>query len=180
MKNTIRSKICEYCSGPMNYFPNDSEMLRKKCNVCGNIIRIKGNYPMKSEYYISVVEYLMGRGEKYPVTPEMISNYNTLIPKVNQLLEMFFIDNPEAPRRDVNSGYRPAEINAGIPGSAKKSNHMICAAVDLKDNDRLLGNWCLKNLDKLNQIGLYMEDLEHTPTWVHWQIVKSKRNPFIP
>lgn len=185
MKNDIRSKICEYCSGPMNYFPQDYEMKRKKCNICGNIIRVKGNYPMNTDYYISVVEFLMGRDEKYPPTDEMIKNYNTLIPLVNQLLEIFFIDNKDAPRRNVTSGYRPAEINATIPGAAKKSNHMKCAAVDLGDSDKLLGEWCVKNIDKLKQIGLYMESLSTThklkgKEWVHLQIVKTINNPFLP
>ena len=135
---------------------------------------------MKTTYYISVVEYLMGRDVKYPPTSEMVMNYNELIPKVNHLLEMFFIDNPEAPRRDVNSGYRPAEINAGIPNAAKKSNHMICAAIDLKDDDGLLGAWCLKEIAKLNQIGLYMESLDYTKGWVHLQTPKTHNNPFIP
>lgn len=141
---------------------------------------------MKTEYYISVVEFLMGRDEKYPPTPEMVMNYNELIPKINQLLECFYTDNPEATRRPCNSGYRPAEINANVPGSAKKSNHMICAAIDLGDDDQLLGNWCMNNFDKVKGLGLFMESLDTTHAkpskWVHLQCkaVKSGSNPFHP
>lgn len=137
---------------------------------------------MKIEYYISVVEFLMGRDKDFPPTPEMVTNYGELIPKVNQILELFFIDNPDAPRRNVNSGYRTPQTNANTPGAAKKSNHLICAAIDLSDSDGLLDNWCLKNIDKLNELGLYLEDPSRTPTWTHLQCKppRSGSNPFLP
>lgn len=139
---------------------------------------------MKIENYISVVEFLMGRDEKYPPTPEMVMNYNELVPKINQLLECFYIDNPEASRRPCNSGYRPSQINATVPGAAKKSSHMVCAAIDLGDNDELFGKWCMNNFEKVKELGLYMESLDTTHAkpskWVHLQIKKTNSNPFHP
>ena len=137
---------------------------------------------MDTKNYISATEFLMGRDVAAPPTPEMIGNYNTLIPRVNEMLELFFKANPNASRLSVNSGYRTPEVNAATKGAAPQSNHMRCAAVDLRDDDRLLSKWMLANLKAMETIGLWMEDPKSTPTWVHFQIFppKSGRRVYLP
>lgn len=141
---------------------------------------------MNQDLYISTTEFLMGRDKDYPLTDELIGNMNTIVPRVNTLLESFYNDNPDVPRRDVSSGYRPEAINTTVAGAAKKSKHMICAAIDLKDHDKLLGQWCLKNLKILADVGLWMESLTTTHygpgLWTHLQCIppKSGNRVFLP
>jgi hypothetical protein len=87
------------------------------------------------------------------------------VERVNLLLEAF-----GEPRR-VNSGWRPAAINAGVPNAAAKSKHMTCQACDLNDDDGSLDAWCMANLQILERIGLWLEHPDSTPRWTHWQIV---------
>ena len=44
-------------------------------------------------------------------------------------------------------------------------------AVDFRDQDGALRNWCLANLALLHRNGVWLEDFKWTPTWVHMQIV---------
>ena len=130
--------------------------------------------------YISVLEILMGRAKLEELPKEYVENINILVTRVNSLLELFFKDHPNEEKKTVSSGYRTPDINKSIPGSAKKSNHMTCSAVDLFDKNRTLSNWCVKNIKKLNELELYLEDPKYTPSWTHLQIKKTRNNPFIP
>lgn len=118
----------------------------------------------------------MGRDKAYPLSDELIGNVNTIVPRVNDLLERF------GEKREVSSGYRPPAINKKTPNAAKKSNHMLCLACDLEDPDGKLDEWCLANLDVLEEIGLWLESPKYTPNWVHVQCVppRSKKRVFIP
>lgn len=118
--------------------------------------------------YISVSEYLMDRITLDKLTDEQVRNMNTLIPKVNELLEK------SGEYRKVNSGYRSLEDQQRINPKSMKSKHLECAAVDLEDKDGALGDFCLHNLDLLVQLGLYLESPESTPGWVHLQCVAPK------
>ena len=71
----------------------------------------------------------------------------------------------------VNSGYRPAAINATIPGAARRSKHMLGLAVDINDPDGMVDDWCMNNLDVLEEIGVWLEHPSATKCWTHWQIV---------
>lgn len=126
--------------------------------------------------FISVTEYLMGRAKLEDLSPELQSNVNTLIPKINDLLEKF------GEYRKCNSGYRSLEDQKRINPSAMKSKHLSCQAIDLEDKNRVLSQWCLKNVKVLEELGLYCEDFKYTPTWCHFQIVapKSGKRFFIP
>lgn len=125
---------------------------------------------------ISVQEYLMGREVAAPLTPELQANLNKLMIALNKL--RFFYGKPMT----VSSGYRPPAINANVPGAAKKSAHMTCEACDFRDPDGELDAWCLANLDKLEECGLYLESPEHTKGWAHLQTRKPKsgRRVFLP
>jgi uncharacterized protein YcbK (DUF882 family) len=119
---------------------------------------------------ITILDYLMGREVEYPVTPEMLKDAEDLVSKVNRVLHEFGED------RAVSSGYRPAAINATIKNAAKKSNHMVCRACDLHDPDGRLDDFCVSNLQLLEDIGLWLESGTSTPGWCHLQIVPPKSN----
>jgi hypothetical protein len=116
---------------------------------------------------ISLADYYMGRDLKSPeeLTAVHRANAQITVDRVNELLEAF-----GEPRR-VNSGWRPAAINAGVPNAAAKSKHMTCQACDLSDDDGSLDAWCMANLQILERIGLWLEHPDSTPRWTHWQIV---------
>lgn len=115
----------------------------------------------------------MGRIKPSQLTPEQTANMNTLIPAVNDLLEAF------GEKRAVNSGYRSPEINKAA-GGKKKSNHLICAAIDLSDADAKLYNFCRKNEGLMEKLHLYAE--ERQGPWLHLQIFapRSGRRFFLP
>ena len=122
---------------------------------------------------IILEKYLMGRKEG--LTPDLLSNAQDTVEKVNKLLDYFGF------AREVTSGYRTAGVNT-LVGGAKKSNHMICKACDLEDRDGKLDNWCMANQDKLESIGLWLEHPSATKGWCHVQTVppRSGKRVFFP
>lgn len=127
---------------------------------------------------IDLNQYLMNRQEKYAsdYTAEIQTNAANTVAKVNELLQVSGFS------RRVTSGWRPAALNATVPGAAKKSNHIMALACDLEDKDGALDAWCETNLDKLEQVGIWLESPKSTIGWSHWQIVAphSGNRIFIP
>lgn len=127
---------------------------------------------------ITLKQYFMGRDESYSnqLTPELNDNAIEVVNKANDLLSHLGYS------RGVRSGWRPKEINAMIPGASKTSKHMTCQAVDIEDNDGKLKSWCIQNLSVLEDLGLWMESPEFTPSWLHLQTVapNSGHRVFIP
>lgn len=134
---------------------------------------------------ITLDDYYMGRDKTYAteLTDEIRQNAVITVERVNALLKAFGED------RKVNSGWRPAEVNASTSGSAKRSKHMTGQACDLSDVDGRLDKFCMANLDKLKEIGLWLEHPSATKTpgrfgegWCHVQIVppKSGNRVFYP
>lgn len=127
---------------------------------------------------ISLNDYFMGRNVKYAdeLTDELLANAQITVAKVNQLLAEF------GEPRHVNSGWRPAAVNAAVPNAAKKSHHTACEACDLADDDGALDAWCLAHPEALERIGLWQESPASTPRWCHVQIVPpgSGKRVFIP
>ena len=94
----------------------------------------------------------------------------------------------------VTSGYRSMnkhlEIYAkkGITDQSKipmKSNHLFGLAADLvpiEDDIKHLHDWVLDNVKLCEELGLYFEKFDYSPTWLHVQIVapKSGNRFFIP
>ena len=91
----------------------------------------------------------------------------------------------------VTSGLRTMEDHLriyrqkGITDQSKipmKSKHLFGQAVDVSDPKGEVKAWVKANLDLIEKIGLWMEAFDHTPTWVHFQIVPpaSGRRFFIP
>jgi hypothetical protein len=82
----------------------------------------------------------------------------------------------------VNSGWRPASINASTPGAAKNSAHCIGLAADISDPNGLLWKWVLENLQLMKDLNIYLEDKRWTSSWVHFGLVRpaSGHRIFIP
>ncbi len=121
-------------------------------------------------------QYMMGRDVKYPLTPDCEKNWPILLGYVNELedeLQMLF---------EVDSGYRPKEINDKCKNAAPNSWHIYCAAIDIKDPRQYLGRLLYANKGLLEKYNLYMEHPKATPTWVHLQIYapKSGNRIFVP
>lgn len=125
---------------------------------------------------ITRAEVLMGRDTLYPLTPELENNLAILLFALNRFRKAY------GKPLIVSSGYRPPEINKGVAGAAKRSNHMLCLACDFKDADGSLAKFCLDNLELLKELGLYLEHPSATKGWVHLQAVapKSGNRVFYP
>jgi len=163
------NNVCRICSAWLLQHPKLKGWL--KCHSCG--------YSKVEKQVITLEMYLMGRDKQYAsdYSVEIENNAKELLEKVNALLKDLGIDKVQ-----VNSGWRPPAVNAGVAAAAKKSNHMIGKAVDLGDADCSLWNILMKNMDLLKKYGLYLEDKRWTKTWVHIQSIapKSGNRVFIP
>jgi hypothetical protein len=139
---------------------------------------------------ITLPDYWMGRDERYAdqLTDAIRACAGDLIGRVNLLLTWAMIENirpalDARTRTHVASGWRPAEINEATSNAAKASKHLTGDGIDLRDNGtRDLARWCLRNLDALEEIGLWMENPQWTPTWVHLQRLppQSHRRVYVP
>lgn len=130
---------------------------------------------------ITLDDYWMGRDKIEPPTDQFIRNAEELLQRVNLLLSMYYAELPAAPRTRVTSGYRPPGINRRVGGAAN-SNHRICKAVDLADEDGSLDDWCMQVPHLLQAYDLWLEHPDATPGWCHLQSVgpRSGRRIFYP
>lgn len=128
----------------------------------------------------------MGRDQQYNTdwTLEVRNNAKMLLLKVNQLIDLMPFDLEINPKTNspVSSGWRPARLNANVPGAAPKSKHMLGLAVDLYDPEGEIDDWCMDNLGSLEQCGIWLEHPSATKGWSHWQCVppKSGKRVFYP
>lgn len=146
---------------------------------------------MGLDRYITMDEFLGGMGTLDTMEDELVGNANTIVPKANELLDRF------GEYRGCNSGYRSMAHHLEIYAAKNKtrkaqglpelkvpmsSRHLICAAIDLEDTDGKLKKWAKENVDVLEELGLYCEALESTPTWLHIQFIapKSGNRFFVP
>ncbi|RPJ47203.1 MAG: hypothetical protein EHM16_06775 [Betaproteobacteria bacterium] len=121
--------------------------------------------PRKPVPALLLRDYYMGRDKLYrsELTRELRANARDTLRRVNRLLRRAGM------MRKVSSGWRPAAINAGVPGAAKGSRHLTCLAIDLEDRDGALDAWCLAHLDVLETLGLWLENPQATIGWCHLQ-----------
>ena len=117
---------------------------------------------------ITLADYYMGRDRLYPqeLTPELAANARRMVERANALLQRAGL------RRAVNSGWRPAAINAAVKNAAKNSRHLHCLAIDIDDDDGALDAWCMAHPEVLEELGLWLEHPSATPRWCHLQIVQ--------
>lgn len=108
-------------------------------------------------------DILMGREVEYPLTPELETNLEKLLIALNKFRAAY-----GKPLR-VTSGYRPGKYNVAAHG-APRSSHLTCQACDFADADGSLDQFCLDNLQLLEDCGLWLESPANTPGWTHLQI----------
>lgn len=132
---------------------------------------------------ITRAEYLKGRDKLFPdeFTQQISDNVDTFLETFNVIRQAW------GKPMTVNSGYRPAAVNAATPGASKGSNHQIGRAIDIDDADGSLWKWTLENLDLLAKLGIYCEDARWTRTkngggWCHFQDLPpaSKKRIYVP
>lgn len=133
---------------------------------------------------ITLQQYWMGRDltHKGELTREILDNATNTVARANLLIALFEKETGII-LSGVASGWRPAGVNAATSNAGKSSNHITADAVDIRDNDaRAFARWCLRNLNKLAEFGLWMENPQWCPTWVHLQTVppKSGKRVYIP
>lgn len=75
--------------------------------------------------------------------------------------------------------YRDEEHNTMIRG-AKNSDHCKGFAVDISDLDRGIAAFCMKNLEILENLGIWLEHPAFTKNWVHFTINPKKIRAFKP
>lgn len=112
---------------------------------------------------------------------EVKANALDLLARVNVMLDrMCHIEAARSPQ--VNSGWRPAGYNAGVPGAAVKSKHITGQAIDLADPDGELDEYLSTYQQALIEAGLFMEHPLATKNWCHLQSVppRSGRRIFYP
>lgn len=114
---------------------------------------------------LKLVDYYMGRDAEYrsELTGELRANARDIVRRVNRLLQRAGM------MRKVTSGWRPAALNATVPGAASGSKHISCLAIDLEDRDGALDAWCMANLPVLEELGLWLEHPRATRGWCHLQ-----------
>jgi hypothetical protein len=113
----------------------------------------------------------------------VIDNAQLLLPKVNALLERAAAAGVDcAVDPIVNSGWRPASYNATVPNAAVLSKHITGEAIDVRDPEGMLDDWCVRNLEVLAEIGLWLEHPLSTKGWCHVQSVapRSGNRMFYP
>jgi hypothetical protein len=103
-------------------------------------------------------------------------NLSFLLERINE----FRLDYYKKPMIVV-SGYRSLEYNMKI-GGAKSSLHAQCLAVDIRDLDGSLDQYCIDNQHILQHCGLYIEHPYYTKGWTHFQVEPplSQKLIFIP
>jgi len=116
---------------------------------------------------ITKEEILMGRIAEKDLPADLAANLDKLHMAVNKLRKAY------GKPMIVSSGYRSPEQNAAA-GGAKKSNHMACLAADFHDADGKLDEWCMANLNVLEECGLWLEHPDATKNWTHVQVVPPK------
>jgi hypothetical protein len=132
---------------------------------------------------ITLEEYL-AHGRTLEVPPQVVlDNAEDLLPKVNALLERAAAAGVDAAIAPVlNSGWRPAAYNAQVPNAAVLSKHITGQAADIYDPEGMLDDWCVRNLEVLTNLGLWLEHPLSTKGWCHVQSVppRSGNRMFYP
>ncbi len=118
--------------------------------------------------------------KSYPTTEEIDGNLAILLERLNKIRTAW------AKPMTVTSGLRSQAQQDGLISSGKsnapKSKHLMGQAADIYDPKGELKAYILANTSLIEEIGLWCEAFDSTPTWIHFQIVppKSGNRFFIP
>lgn len=128
---------------------------------------------------ISMDEILKGRAKFEDLDKEIQENLLTLHERINVIRTAY-----GKPMR-VNDGFRRSKDTP--KNGAKKSKHLLGAAIDIDDDDKgTFWNWVKNNLELFQEVGIWIEDPRWTHgavgTWIHCQILPpaSGKRIFVP
>lgn len=128
---------------------------------------------------ISMAELLNNKYKLEDQDQSIQDNLKILLERMNKVRKLF------GKPMTCTSGLRSMDDHLriykqkGITDESKipmKSKHLYGEAADFSDPKQELQKWCLANVDKLEEIGLWMEDFSATVNWCHFQIVPPKSN----
>lgn len=151
--------ICSRCMGWMSNYEHSK--MHRKCNSCAY-----------TEEIVITMSELLGKYKLENQPKETQANLKILLEKINKVRTAY--GNPMT----VTSGLRTPEDQIriyeekGVKDHSKipmKSKHLYGQALDISDPHQKLQKWCLANVKKLEEIGLWMESFSATPNWVHFQ-----------
>ena len=122
------------------------------------------------------IEQYFGRWINHPdATPARKDNANKLLKAVSALWfaaeqsGVVFRDNPHTEccvSGETYGGFRPQSCAQG----ATHSSHKEGLAVDIYDPKGEVDDWCIGNLKRLEECGIYIEAPSSTAGWSHWTI----------
>lgn len=113
-------------------------------------------------------------------TPTIDNNINRLLNACNKLEALALQDGIKFPTNVKTGSNISGEGLGGLRpkgtgvGAGDGSSHCEGLGVDRFDPDGKIGQWCMKNQDKLKLCGIYIEHPSATPTWSHWTIRKPR------
>lgn len=120
---------------------------------------------------LSAQQYLKGRDRKFEneFTDDVRKNSARIIASTAEILSAF------GHKREVLHGWTPKNI-AKRDGLDLKSPHIWAQAIALKDFDKSLGHWSVTNIERLVEVGFWMQSLIETHSsdipYVRFQIVR--------
>lgn len=146
---------------------------------------------MTTMIHVNLENYFMGRDRTYSLdlTMDVRRESARTVDLTNKLLNVAQAAGVELIRRAdsntlVNSGWRPAALNAQTQGAAPHSKHITGQAIDLFDPEGEIDEWLLTKLgqEALVSIGLWMEHPGSTKGWSHLQTIppRSLNRVFYP
>ena len=124
--------------------------------------------------YMITLKEILGSKDLASLPQEHQDNLAILLERINKIRVAW------NKSMTVTSGYRSMaehlEIyrKKGITDQSKipmRSRHLIGAAIDIYDPNKLLQSWILDNVKLLEEVGLWCEDFSATKNWVHFQIM---------
>jgi hypothetical protein len=132
---------------------------------------------------ITLEQYFMGRDVLYgaELTGKHRENAAITTERINKLLKELakagveIEENPKT-KSALTSGWRPLKVNSATPNAAERSKHITCRAGDIYDPEGEIDEWCMKNLSRLEVLGLWMEHPSATKGYCHVQIVPPPSN----
>jgi hypothetical protein len=136
---------------------------------------------------ISEADYVGPWYKSQDWTEKRQDNADKLLDSVSRLMIMAMDDGVNFPVNPAThsqvsgktyGGFRPQSCPQGAP----HSNHKEGLAVDIFDPLNKIDEWCMSNLDKLEECGIWIEHPDATEHWSHWQCVppKSGKRVFHP
>lgn len=116
----------------------------------------------------------------YTTTSEIDANLSILLDRLNKVRSAYGVP------MTISSGLRSEAQQQGLieagKSNATHSKHLYGQAADILDESGVFKAWVLENVTLLEEVGLWCEAFESTPTWCHVQIVPpgSGKRFFIP